>query len=246
MSLKVAVLIPAAGASSRFKGNKKKQFVELDGRAVFLRTIEAFADRPDVSQVILAIPEEDQELFHIKYSANLGFFGVQVVIGGAQRHDTITKMLAEVKDDTDLIAIHDAVRPCVTEAQINDVFDAAAQHGAAILAAPLVGTIKKADPQGNIAQTIDRSQLWEAQTPQVFRPDIIRQAYQQRDKISVEITDDAQLVESLSIPVKLVKSDAGNIKITNGADLHIASAILKAKPKPKTQGPLGPFNEAQW
>lgn len=246
MTVKVAVLIPAAGSSTRFKGKKKKQFSDLDGRAIFLRTIEMFADRPDVCQVIVAIPEEDEELFHIKFSANLGFFGVQVVIGGSERHETINKMLAEVKDEADLIAIHDAVRPCVTESQIDDVFAAAAETGAAILANPLVGTIKKVDDQGNIADTIDRSLLWEAQTPQVFKPEIIRKAYQQKDEVSASITDDAQLVESLDIPVKLVKSDAGNIKITTGADISIASAILKARPKPKSNDPAGPFNEAQW
>jgi len=248
MALKIAVLIPAAGAGSRFKGKKKKkQFADIDGRAVFMRTIEMFADRDDVAQVVIAIPADDEELFNVKYAANLGFFGVKAILGGNRRPDTVNKLLAEVKDDIDLIALHDAVRPCVTKTQIDAVFAAAVQSGAAILAAPLTGTIKKADDDSMITETIDRCGLWQAQTPQVFKPDIIRKAYAQCDKLNADITDDAQLVEALGIPVRIVPSDAGNIKITAPADLAIAAAILKARPQPKPTGPTGPWAaEAQW
>lgn len=241
MSQQVAVLIPAAGSSRRFQGKRKKPFVDMGGRAVFLRSIEAFADRKDVKQVILAIPADEEEMFNIKWGANIGFFGVKVLLGGAERWETVEKMLAEVKEDIDLIALHDAVRPCVTQDMIDAVFAAAAETGAAILAHRLVGTIKKADAKGNIAQTIDRSELWEAQTPQVFRKDILLQAYANRAKVKGDITDDAQLVEALGLPVKLVESDASNLKITHGADIPIAEAIIKSRPKPKAEGPQGPW-----
>ena len=100
-------------------------------------------------------------------------------------------------------------------------------------------------PDGNIAKTIDRSELFEAQTPQVFKPEIIRQAYQNIDKIKEDITDDAQLVEALGKPVKIVPGDSGNIKITTKTDLAIAGAILKARPKPKPTGPAGPWAAEQ-
>ena len=245
MNAKVAVLIPAAGASSRFGGKAKKQFADLNGRAVFLRTIEQFADRDDVVQVVIAIPPEDEELFQIRWMDKLGFYGVRYVLGGSHRYETVEKLLEQVQDDVDLVAMHDAVRPCVTQAQIDAVFAAAAKTGAAILAHKLAGTIKQAGPDQTIAQTVDRSDLWEAQTPQVFQLDLIRQAYQQRDKIKGEITDDAQLVEALGRPVALVESDASNIKITGGSDLVIAGAILKARPKPKKEGPVGPWAAEQ-
>ena len=246
MALKVAVLIPAAGAGTRFKGKRKKQFAELNGRAVFLRSIEIFSDREDVKLVSIAIPPDEQELFQVKFSANLGFYGVKHILGGPRRPDTIKKLLDLVNDDDfDLIALHDAVRPCVTKQQIDNIFAAAAESGAAILAAPLVGTIKQIDKDNNIYKTIDRSKLWQAQTPQVFKPQIIRQAYQNPDKIDDNITDDAQLVENLGIPVKIVPSDNGNIKITTNTDLAIASAILKAQPKPKQKGPTGPWAAEQ-
>jgi len=243
---KVAVLIPAAGESSRFGGKTPKQFAEIDRRAVFLRSIEMFADRDDVMQVVVAIPAKEEEMFNLKWSANLGFYGVKVIIGGAHRHETVGKLLAEVTDDQiDLIAIHDAARPCVTKEQIDRDSAAAAESGAAILANRLVGTIKRAAPDGHIAKTIDRSELFEAQTPQVFKPEIIRQAYQNIDKIKEDITDDAQLVEALGQPVKIVPGDSGNIKITTKTDLAIAGAILKARPKPKPKGPAGPWAAEQ-
>lgn len=245
MPRKVAVLIPAAGSSSRFKGNKKKQFAEIAGRAVFLRSIEAFADRDDVCQIIMAISADDEELFNIKYGANLGFYGVKAILGGEHRYETIEKMLAQVKEEVNLIALHDAVRPCVTQKQIDAVFDAGEKSGAAILAAPLVGTVKKVGADMTVVETIDRSELWEAQTPQVFKPEIIRKAYEKRDKLSEAITDDAQLVEAIGQAVQIVKSDHSNIKITVSTDIAIAGAIIKSCVKAKPSGPTGPWAAEQ-
>lgn len=245
MAVKAAVLIPAAGASSRFKGKKKKQFSDIDGRAVFLRAIEVFADRDDVAQIVMAIPAEDRELFEIKWGDSVGFHGVRVIDGGSERYATAEKLLAEVADDVDLVAIHDAVRPCITKEKIDAVFAAAAQTGAAILANRIPGTVKKSDDQLNIVETPDRTDLWEAQTPQVFRLDILKEAYKRRASLSQEITDDAQLVSACGVGVRLVESDSSNIKITCGVDLVIASAILKSRPKPKPTGPAGPWAAEQ-
>jgi 2-C-methyl-D-erythritol 4-phosphate cytidylyltransferase len=246
MPPKVSVLLPAAGSSTRYRGKRKKQFVDIDGRAVFLRTIEMFANRDDVCQVLLAIPADEEEMFHIKWSAKLTFFGIKVIIGAEARYETVCKMLAEVSDEAELVAIHDAVRPCVTTAQIDAVFKAADETGAAILARPLPGTIKRiADEQ--IVETVDRADLWEAQTPQVFKPEIIRKAYAQRDEVAESITDDAQLVEATGAAVTVVEGAANNIKITTGEDISIAGAILRSRPKPKPKGPTGPWaGEAQW
>lgn len=243
--MKVAVLVPAAGAGSRFKGKQKKQFTDMDGRAVFLRSIEPFADREDVGQVIMAIPAEDEELFNIKWSAKLAFYGVKVILGGSERYETVEKLLAEVRDDIDLVAMHDAVRPCVTTAMIDAVFTAAEKTGAAILAKRLVGTVKRTDPNGRITETVDRRGMWEAQTPQVFRTELIKQAYAERSSAGETITDDAQLVEAIGHTVHVVEADASNIKITTPADLVIAEGILKSRPKPKAKGPVGPWAAEQ-
>ncbi len=248
MAWKAAVLIPAAGASSRWKGKKKKQFAELNGRAVFMRSIEVFAEREDVIQTILAIPEDEQELFEIRYGSKLTFFGVKYIIGGPERYETIQKMLDEVYDEPDLIAIHDAVRPCVKPEQVDAVFQAAMEHGAACLAAPIVGSVKQVDDEGFVVKSLDRRLFWETQTPQVFKTDLIRKAYENRHQIEDQITDDVQLVEALGHKVKVVESDSENLKITSGADLQVASGIIQARQdaaKPSKGGPSF-FEEAQW
>jgi 2-C-methyl-D-erythritol 4-phosphate cytidylyltransferase len=244
---KVAVVIVAAGKGERFNGGKEnKVFAKIDGRPLFLRSVEQFVNRDDVCQTILVISPGDEEEVKSKYGPNLGFLGVQRATGGATRADSVASGLAAVREDADLIAIHDAARPCVSTEMIDRVFAEAAKTGAAILASPLRGTIKRASGANVIDETIPRENLWEAQTPQVFKPSVILDAYNKRGDLGQEPTDDAQLVEATGHPVALVPSDFSNLKITVREDLQLATAILKARPKPKPKGPLTPFEEAQW
>ena len=166
--------------------------------------------------------------------------------GGAERHDSVAEGLRHVRQEAELVAVHDAARPCVTSEMIDAVFAKAADCGAAILASPIVATVKRVGPEGLIEQTVPREGLFEAQTPQVFRRDWITEAYQRRAEVSGPITDDACLLEALGRKVYVVQSDPTNIKITTRSDLALASAILKSRPKPAPKGPRGPFEEAQW
>lgn len=246
MSKNVAAIICAAGASKRFGGKRKKSFVDVAGRAVFLRSVELFSNRKDVKQVLLGIAPEDQELVNVKWGPNLKFFGVKIFEGGAERFDTIIKGLELVKDDIDLVAIHDACRCCVTEKIVEETITAAARSGAAIPACAVTATIKQVKGKA-IAKTVDRSDLYEAQTPQVFSAELIRKAYDNLENVNKStISDDAQLVEALGHEVTIVESDSSNIKITRGSDIAIAEAIIKSRPKPAPEGPLGPYVEAQW
>ena len=246
MGKSVAVIICAAGASNRFGGKRKKPFVDVAGRAVFLRSVELFSSRDDVKQILLAIAPEDEELVNVKWGVNLSFFNVKICFGGAERFDTVEKTLELVKETIDLIAVHDAVRCCVTEKWVNAVFAAAAQTGAAILACPVAATIKEAK-DNVITQTIDRAGLYEAQTPQVFEASLLKKAYENLKNLDKsKISDDAQLVEALGEKVSIVEADSSNIKITRKSDIAIAEAILKTRPKPKPKGPTGPYVEAQW
>ncbi|HUW20622.1 MAG TPA: 2-C-methyl-D-erythritol 4-phosphate cytidylyltransferase [Sedimentisphaerales bacterium] len=246
MAHSVAAIICAAGASRRFGGQRKKPFVDVAGRAAFLRSVEFFSDRDDVKQILLAIAPEDQEIVSVKWGPNLKFFNVRICFGGAERFDTVTEALKLVKDDIDLIAVHDAVRCCVTKEWTDKVIAAAAGTGAAILACPLVGTIKNVK-DGAIVKTVDRAGLYEAQTPQVFNADLLKKAYDNlRNLDKSKISDDAQLVEALGRKVSIVQTDASNIKITRPTDIAIAEAILKSRPKAGPKGPIGPYAEAQW
>ncbi len=234
--------MPAAGKSSRFHDkNYKKPFAPLANRAVWLHSAERFLGRSDVVQVILVISPEDREYFNFKFASNVAILGIQVVEGGAERTDSVANALAKVKPEADYIAVHDAARPCLCDEWIDSVFAAAEKSGAAILAVPVAGTLKRSDGK-RILETLSRSDVWEAQTPQVFRRDLLVEAYQQRSKEPA--TDDAQLVERLGKPVTVVTGSRINLKITTREDLRLAEASLKALPKPKLAGPLNPFADS--
>ena len=242
---KFAVIFPAAGKSTRFKDRDKKPFAHLDGRAVWLRTVERFLTRDDVCQNILVLSPQDRDVFRSRHQAHIAFMNLTLVDGGAERFESVANALHVVKDEADFVAVHDAVRPCVTEAQINAVFAEAAKSGAALLGVPVSDTLKQVDAQRRVQATASRQGLWLAQTPQVFRRDWLLEAYAGRGKLGKDITDDAQLVEAAGHPVQMVEGAATNIKITTKSDLILAEAILKALPKPKPSGPIHPFAEEE-
>ncbi len=235
-----AVILPAAGQSRRFNDRAyKKPFAPLGGRAVWLHSAERFMNRPDVKQVIVCVSAEDRELFDLKFGANIAILGVQVVAGGEHRTDSVQRALEQVKAEIDFVAVHDAARPCIADPWIDAVFAAAQRDGAAILAAPVQATLKRANDKKRITATVDREGLWEAQTPQVFRRDLIIDAYAKRG--NQPVTDDAQLVERLGKPVTIVPCSSLNIKVTTRDDLKLAEQVLKVLPKPKLEGFQHPF-----
>ena len=252
--MNIAVIICAAGSSKRFvkeqkhnlEAARKKQFADVSGRPAFMRSIEFFAGRDDAKQIIMSIPAEDEELFKITHGANVSFHGVKICIGGDERFETVAKALELVKDDIDIVAVHDAVRCCLKNKWLDDVFKAAEKNGAAMLACPVVATLKKVE-NGQITKTVDRTGLYEAQTPQVFKKDLLKKAYANLNKLDKsKISDDSQLVEALGHKVSIVETDFSNIKITNKSDIVIAEAIIRSRPKPKKEGYVGPYGEAQW
>ena len=246
MSKNVAAIICAAGASSRFGGKRKKPFVDVAGRAAFLRSVELFSGRDDVKQILLAIAPDDEELVSIKWGPNLKFFNVKIYLGGTERFDTVQKGIELIKDDIDLVAVHDAVRCCVTAEWVDKVITTAAKTGAAILACPVVATVKEVK-DNTIAKTVDRDGLYEAQTPQVFEAELLKRAYENLKNLDkAKISDDSQLVEALGHKVSIVETDSSNIKITRQSDIAIAETILKTRPKAEGKGYIGPYAEAQW
>lgn len=235
-----AVILPAAGSSTRFRDKHyKKPFAPLGARAVWLHSAERFLNRDDVKQVIVVVADEDREEFNRKFGANIAILGVDVCQGGATRSDSIQNALEKVNVDVNFVAVHDAARPCLTDKWIDAVFSAATKHGAAILAQPVSATLKQVGAQQEITQTVDRTRLWEAQTPQVFRRELLLKAYSSR--AGQAATDDAALVEALGETVVVVESSPLNLKITTRDDLKLAEQILKVLPKPKADGFSHPF-----
>jgi len=237
---KFAVILPAAGRSSRFKDDYyKKPFVPLAGRAVWLHSAERFLQRKDVVQVLVVIAAEDRENFDFKFSSNVAILGIDVVPGGTERFDSVAAALARVKPEADFVCIHDAARPCLADAWIDDVFHAAEKSGAAILAIPVANTLKRVGRDHKIEETVARENLWEAQTPQVFRRQLLMDAYARRGDFPA--TDDAQVVERIGHAVTVVPGSPINLKIATKEDLRLAEHVLKALPKPKLLGSSHPF-----
>jgi len=237
---KFAVILPAAGRSSRFKDKHyKKPFAMLGGRAVWLHSAERFINRDDVIQTIVAISPDDRETFHFKFGSNAAILGIDVVEGGAERADTVAAALARVKADADFVCVHDAARPCLVDTWIDTIFQAAERSDAAIFAIPVAGTLKRVATDRKIEETVSRTNLWEAQTPQVFRRQLLLDAYANRD--GFQATDEAQLVERLGRPVTVVVGSPINMKITTREDLRLAEQALRALPKPKLNRPDHPF-----
>src|SRR5260370_969076 len=193
-----AVILPAAGRSSRFRDKEKKPFATLDGRAVWLRSAELFITRADVSQCILVVAKADQEVFRRRYGANLAFMNVQVADGGAERFESVANALSMVKPEVDFVAIHDAVRPCLTQEMIDAVFGKATRTGAALLAVPVTDTLKQVHGNHQDQSTLPRQGLWLAQTPQEFRRDWLVAAYLNRAQPRNASTDAPLLCEAAS------------------------------------------------
>jgi 2-C-methyl-D-erythritol 4-phosphate cytidylyltransferase len=230
---KFAVIVAAAGRSSRFGSQsprEKKVFRELKGRPVWLRSVETFSGRPDVAQTIVVVSPDDLDWFKEKYAPNLGFLDLDIVAGGAERADSVMNALARVQSDIDFVAIHDAARPLVVKQWIDEIFQAAEAHGAAIPATAISSTLKRVD-SGAIVETVPRNSLFAAQTPQVFRRELILEAYAKRG--DNEATDESSLVERLGHAVHIVKGSPMNIKITTQEDLKIADALLSILPREK-------------
>lgn len=235
-----AVIIAAAGKSSRFRDKHyKKPFIPIANRAVWLHSVERFTNRSDVKQCILVISQEDREDFDMKFGANVAILGLDVVVGGKERADSVRNGLEKVRDDVDFVVIHDAARPCIADEWIDKVFRAGAKTGAAILASPITSTLKRVSKSNEIQETVPRENLWAAQTPQVFRKDWLLEAFAKYG--SAEFTDESQLLEKAGHKVTIVPNSPINLKITTREDLRIAEQMLKVMPRPKNLGPLNPF-----
>jgi len=239
-----AVIIPAAGASTRLRDlhRRKKPFLDLKGRAIWIRAAELFVNREDVAQTLIVVAPEDLEWFKEKFAANLAFMEVEIVAGGAERCDSVWNALQLVRDDAQFVAVHDAARPLLTKEWVDAVFQAAQQTGAAIPAIPVTSTLKRVEVGKTVESTVPREGLWAAQTPQVFRRDWLVEAYQHRGETPA--TDDAQLIEQAGHSVTVVQGWPMNFKITTSHDLRMAMALVDALPK-KTIRALHPFADEE-
>lgn len=219
---KVGAIIVAAGESRRMSG-VDKVFALLGGKPVVAWVVDAFDGCDQVSQIVVVVGEKNLEWCRQIINTKGWSKPIEVCAGGRRRQDSVAAGLKRL-NNCQWVVIHDGARPLVTKDLIEQGLNTAKETGAAVAAIPVTDTIKSADDDRIVHETLPRQNLWAVQTPQVFRFDIIAEAYR---RAKGEVTDDASLVERLGYRVKLYMGAYDNIKITNPDDLALAGALLK-------------------
>lgn len=228
--MNTAAVIVAAGPGSRLGAGLPKAFIDLGGIPLVIRSLRAVLSAPAImSAVIVAPPSEVDRTRRLLDVHGPWRCPVALTPGGAERQDSVRNGLAAV-GPAELIAIHDAARPFISRDSIEAAIAAAAQHGAAIVATPATDTLKQVHPEGWIEATPPRERMWVAQTPQIFRADLIRAAHTQPESRHGAATDDAVLVERLGARVYVVRGNPENRKITTPEDLRWAEWWLAQSP----------------
>lgn len=228
-------IIVAAGKGLRMKEKIRKQYMLLGGLPILSHSLVAFHECNDIQEIVLVIPQEDVDYCRHEILKPLCLSKpVLLVAGGAERQDSVRNGLLHVQC-RDIAVIHDAVRPFIHPETISNCIWEAQSVGACIFAIPVVDTIKKINGSHMIVETIPRTYLWQAQTPQAFRYDIILKAHESATHDRFIGTDDASLVERIGFPVKIIEGKRYNIKITTQEDLFFAETILKKQTSQKTK-----------
>jgi 2-C-methyl-D-erythritol 4-phosphate cytidylyltransferase/2-C-methyl-D-erythritol 2,4-cyclodiphosphate synthase len=222
----VAAIIAAGGRGSRLGADRPKQFLEIGGRSILEMSVAALAASDRIDEIVIALPEDHLEAV-AKSFKRITVKPLHFVAGGARRQDSVANAFARTSAQAEVIVIHDAARPFVTDEIINRAIDAAEVHGAAIAGITVRDTVKQvghtsADGSRRISATIPRDDVFLAQTPQAFRREVLERALS--DGAAVDATDEAMLVERLGLPVHIVDGHASNVKITTREDLAAAEA----------------------
>lgn len=224
--LKTIALITAGGKGQRMQSPTAKQFLLLAGVPILARTIGVFEACPVIDEILVIVPQEDMALVQTEIVERFEFKKVlKVVRGGRMRQQSVWNGLRAIKSDCSWVVVHDGVRPLINPRWIEAGLVQARETGAAIVAVPARDTVKRLTPEGKL-QTLQREEIWLAQTPQIFEFSLLRQAHRKAYQEKISGTDDASLVERLGHEVSLVPGDYGNIKITTPEDLTIAEALI--------------------
>jgi 2-C-methyl-D-erythritol 4-phosphate cytidylyltransferase len=221
----------------------KKQFTLLEGKPVLAHTLDKFEACSLIRSVRLVVGQEDMDYCLKEIVERYRFRKVSTIVpGGKWRQESVKNGIDALPKDADIVAIHDGVRPLVTQTMIEDSIHSAVQYGAVVLAVPVKETIKMSNPDGTVLKTLDRESLWQIQTPQTFQVNVIREAHNRAAADGFVGTDDASLVERLGVKVRILPGSHTNIKITTPEDFVLASLFLKMNP-PSKEGSRRGANE---
>ena len=216
-------------------GGIPKQYLTLGGVPILVHSLRVLEAVAAVHEIILAVPETEREYCLEKIVTQYQIKKVtKIVAGGERRQDSVRHGLQEVGKSAEIVLVHDAVRPLITSELVERVITRASSVGAAIAAIPMRDTAKRVREDGMIEATVDRGQLWLAQTPQAFKLHMLRDAHRKAHLEGFHATDDAQLLEWMGVPVAIVEGSEENIKITRPEDLAVGEAILASRKKKVT------------
>lgn len=227
--MKTTAIIAAGGIGKRMHIHENKLFIELLGRPVLSVTVSVFESTELIDEIVLVVPpdEMDRTMSLVKKA---GFKKIKnVVSGGQTRQDSVYNGLQAISHDSDIVLIHDGARPFVTKEMIVRAVNEIKTCSAVIVAMPVKDTIKTVGEDGFVMNTLDRELLWQVQTPQVFKKDLIIEAHERAKRLSLQATDDSRLVERLGEKVKVIRGSYENIKITTPEDIKIAEEILRSR-----------------
>ena len=234
---KCSFVLLAGGSGSRMKADRPKQFLDLLGKPVLQWDLELLLSIEGIDRIVLVISEEFRQLpFLEKFKSDKRLVFAQP---GKERQNSVENGLAGIADDCTLVALHDAARPLVTLDAIERCFADAAAHDAAVLAVPCKPTIKESNDGKFVLRTLDRSKLWDIQTPQILRPQMLRDGFVNANQKKLAVTDDVSVVELMGRPVKLTVGEYTNLKLTTPEDMIIAETILKDRGERRQRSLLG-------
>ncbi|MEJ2165356.1 MAG: 2-C-methyl-D-erythritol 4-phosphate cytidylyltransferase [Desulfobacterales bacterium] len=226
----IAAVIVAAGKGARMQAPLRKQYLSLAGLPILARTLLVFDGCDLIEDIYLVIPKADLDFCREKIVSRVALNRkLHLVFGGARRQDSVYNGLQKIDPDCSIVVIHDGVRPFVSIEQVVATINGARAFGACILGVPAHDTLKQVDAAENIVHTLQRDNIWLAQTPQTFRCDLIKKAHEKAKADGYLGTDDASLVERLGEPVKIIPGSRGNIKITQREDLKMAQCLLASE-----------------
>lgn len=223
--MKYTVIIPAAGLGSRMGLGFNKVLFEIDGEPVIKRTVRHFENDPDCEAIHLAVRADEKEVMRAHFGNSKKVAGIH--IGGAERQDSIYNALVNIRN-ADYVFVHDGARPFLTADVLSRLKDKVAETGAVICGVKTKDTLKRVI-DGQVKETLVRDEIIAVHTPQAFKYDILKRAYEHSKAHNLEVTDDSMMVEAIGKEVYLVESTYDNIKITTSEDLQLAHMILKRK-----------------
>lgn len=225
---KVYAVIPAAGSGSRLGTGVRKQFFPLKGKPILVHTIQRFEQCSDVDEIAVAVPEEaivEAESLISRYRLHKVS---KIVAGGDKRQDSVFSVLKRLTlKPTDIVLVHDGVRPFVQPQRISEMVNICREHDAVVMAIQPKDTIRRSNGGGFFDQTLDRAALWLIQTPQAFKAELLLRAFEKAQKERFYSTDEGALVERLGVKAKIIEGSYDNIKVTTPEDLELGALILE-------------------